>query len=61
MECMVNSTAEFSSKYFFAHQNGILTVSPKLEQEIIFDQNLTNVPATEPFVLLDFPREWMVT
>ena len=29
-------------------------VSEKLEQEIVFDQNLTNIPATTPYVLLSW-------
>ena len=45
-------TAALSEKYFYSFQNGILTVSEKLEQEIIFDQNLSDVPATNPYVIL---------
>ena len=39
-------SAQLSSKYFYSLQNGTLTISEKLEQEIIFDQNLSDIPAT---------------
>ena len=44
--------ADLAEKYFYSFQKGILMVSEKLEQEIVFDQNLTNIAATTPYVLL---------
>ena len=42
--------ADLTSKYFFSFQNGTLTVSEKFQQNILFDQNLTNIPATTDFI-----------
>ena len=44
-------SAQLSSKYFYSLQNGTLTISEKLEQEIIFDQNLSDIPATLIFLI----------
>jgi len=33
----------FSEKYFFSYIQGTLTVSDKLKQELVFDQNLTDI------------------
>ena len=39
-----------------------LTVSPRTEQEIVFDQNLSDIPATEPLLSLqDFQGRLMAT
>ena len=45
-------SADLAEKYFYTFQNGTLTVSDKLEQELVFDQNLSDIPATTPFILL---------
>ena len=44
--------ANLSAKYFYSYQFGTLTVSEKLEQEIVFDQNLSDILATTPSVVL---------
>ena len=42
-----------AANYFFTYLDGILTVSDKKSQSLVFDQNLTNVAADSlPFVLL---------
>ena len=41
-----------SEKYFFSYIQGTLTVSDKKQQDLIFDQNLTNIPALSPPISL---------
>jgi hypothetical protein len=51
----INATATLTDKYFYTYQNGSLIVSNKLEQELIFDQNLSDIPATMP----SLPVKWL--
>ena len=42
----LNASGAVSPRYLFSYLSGKLTVSDKLEQDIVFDQNLTEVNAT---------------
>ena len=43
----------YRTKYFFTYVDGVLTVSNKKKQGILFDQELKNIPATSPPILLN--------
>jgi len=52
-EYIIQAEGAFSELYFLSYANGILTVSEKLRQELIFDQNLSGISALSPPIQLD--------
>ena len=48
----LNASGAVSHRYLFSYLSGKLTVSDKLQQEIIFDQNLTEINATTDALVL---------
>ena len=52
-EYAIEGSGGLSNKYFFTYVDGVLTVSNKKKQGILFDQELKNIPATSPPILLN--------
>ncbi len=49
----ITANEVFSDLYFLSYAEGLLTVSEKLRQELIFDQNLSNISALSPPINLE--------